>query len=1306
MNFRHGFSKGKGFGRGDDWFDWWGPKCHVNYHCHRHDKKPSIQVEKTADPKWVNEGSDDVITYTYKLTNTSKSAHDPLTVKWLVDDNGTPGDPSDDIKIVVNGVLQPGFTLVKTGGDQDNLLEKGETWTYTATISAENLNAGKLVNKVKVVANDDECDIAIDTDKAKVKVKDVDPSVNVDKTVSTDGETFADSVTIAAGTPTTVTYQYVVTNTSAAGAMDPLKLVSLVDDRGTTDTSDDVNLLQGFTFGSSYGLYYVGGDTDSDFLVDWNEQWIFAYETEITLTFEESLTNTVKVIARDDECNTVCATDTATVVGEGEPPQPGLDIVKTVSGITNPDESDGGDEVDAAGDVIHYTITVANTGNVTLTGVTVTDPLLGTLTGPSGDTDLDDNLDVGETWTYTGSYTVTQADIDNNGNYDDPEDEDEDNDGVIRNVATADSDQTGEDTDDATVPVVQSPGLNIVKTVSGITNPDESDGGDEVDEAGDVIHYTITVANTGNVTLTNVTVTDPLLGTLTGPSGDTDLDGNLDVGETWTYTGSYTVTQADIDNNGNYDDPEDEDEDNDGVIRNVATVDSDQTGSDTDDATVPVLGPQARFFVGSNLDDDADAPNVPTQYHTVNPAGNNIIGEIVGTGGNDILIGDPGAQPQILPGDSANIILVLDSSGSMNDNIGGQTRLDALKTSVKNLLDFLAGSGADAIRVHIVDFDTNATSLGTFDIVAGGTADNTAVSAAKAAVDSMTAGGFTNYEAGLQRVLDYLAPGGDDPLNVAGVKNHLLFVSDGEPNRVLQGDGTTVVEAVSTIGALRSLNGTYDPPGTASDDTDSEIEAILGADYKIDAVGIDVGIFTIDGSDDTNNDVNTLGGSGNDDDGVFLFSGSTTIALVSGWSSTSLASTSIVDANGGTGGIGVQGGASSSTLDAGEVLRFDFGPGTDYDGAGPYTTLGFNGPEVTSATFVMRSFGAGSHSINYQVFYTDSTSGPVTPFNFTGSTSPNLVINAPAGKSIDYIAFIGQAGNSGLVDLESVQSPDTPALLVLDDVEDGIIGPTGGGAATNATSPTDLNGLISTLGGSTVIPTAAGSDVIVGGAGHDIIFGDVPWTDALATAEGLSTLPGSGWLVFSMLETSPGNASSDPAGNGPDWTRADTITYIKANPAEIGQESGRSGGHDTIDGGAGNDLIFGQEGNDIIVGGLGDDTLVGGSGNDTLTGGSGNDIFRFNAPSEGIDDITDFVVADDKIQLDDAGFAGIGLPGTLGSGAFHIGSAATDAAHRIIYDSGTGALLYDPDGTGVAAAIQFAQLAASLSLINTNFEVI
>src|SRR5678809_518852 len=158
-------------------------------------------------------------------------------------------------------------------------------------------------------------------------------------------------------------------------------------------------------------------------------------------------------------------------------------------------------------------IQMQNTGNQILTNVIVREPVISNLlriTDQPGDND--NLLEVGETWRFTASHIVTQAEIDAGVN--------------IVNTATADSNQTGPDTDDATIPVTQSPSLNLVKdgTVPGGT----------ADSAGEVISYTIQVQNTGNQTLTGVTVADPLISNLTRI---TDLPGDndnlLEVGETW-----------------------------------------------------------------------------------------------------------------------------------------------------------------------------------------------------------------------------------------------------------------------------------------------------------------------------------------------------------------------------------------------------------------------------------------------------------------------------------------------------------------------------------------------------------------------------------------------------------------------------------------------------------------------------------------------------------------------------------------------------------------------------------------------------
>lgn len=144
-------------------------------------------------------------------------------------------------------------------------------------------------------------------------------------------------------------------------------------------------------------------------------------------------------------------------------------------------------------------------------------------------------------------------------------------------------------------------------------------------------------------------------------------------------------------------------------------------------------------------------------------------------------------------------------------------------------------------------------------------------------------------------------------------------------------------------------------------------------------------------------------------------------------------------------------------------------------------------------------------------------------------------------------------------------------------------------------------------------------------------------------------------------------------------------------------------GHDFADGRDGNDTILGHDGNDSLLGGNGNDTLdggsmadllVGGSGVDTLTGGRGWDTFQFlTAASTGIDVITDFVAVDDTISIENGVFTAL-TAGALAATAFAVGTAATTAAHRIIYNQATGALLYDADGTGATAAVQFATLAS------------
>jgi len=145
----------------------------------------------------------------------------------------------------------------------------------------------------------------------------------------------------------------------------------------------------------------------------------------------------------------------------------------------------------------------------------------------------------------------------------------------------------------------------------------------------------------------------------------------------------------------------------------------------------------------------------------------------------------------------------------------------------------------------------------------------------------------------------------------------------------------------------------------------------------------------------------------------------------------------------------------------------------------------------------------------------------------------------------------------------------------------------------------------------------------------------------------------------------------------------------------------------TVYGNYGNNTLFGEAGNDTLLGYDGDDMLVGGTGADAMTGGLGSDIFRFDTAlgASNVDMILDYVVADDVFHLDDTVFTGL-APGVLAAGAFNTGVAATQADDRIIYNSATGALIFDADGSGAGAAVQFAVLSSGLALANTEFLVV
>lgn len=147
-------------------------------------------------------------------------------------------------------------------------------------------------------------------------------------------------------------------------------------------------------------------------------------------------------------------------------------------------------------------------------------------------------------------------------------------------------------------------------------------------------------------------------------------------------------------------------------------------------------------------------------------------------------------------------------------------------------------------------------------------------------------------------------------------------------------------------------------------------------------------------------------------------------------------------------------------------------------------------------------------------------------------------------------------------------------------------------------------------------------------------------------------------------------------------------------------------GDDNLIGGEGDDFLVGNAGNDRLDGGIGSDLLVGGQGNDTLTGGLGSDTFRIQAPSEALDTVTDFSPSEDIFEFKQFKFLAGLTKGVLSASKFEIGSAATSADTRFIYDQTEGRLFFDADGSAGGEQKLLASLSNRAALSNSQIFII
>ena len=250
-----------------------------------------------------------------------------------------------------------------------------------------------------------------------------------------------------------------------------------------------------------------------------------------------------------------------------------------------------------------------------------------------------------------------------------------------------------------------------------------------------------------------------------------------------------------------------------------------------------------------------------------------------------------------------------------------------------------------------------------------------------------------------------------------------------------------------------------------------------------------------------------------------------------------------------------------------------------------------------------------------------------------------------------------------------------------------------GSTGINGTG-TNFNNILTGNAAAIVLNGLAGNDSLSGGDGNDNLFGGDD-NDSLMGGAGGDVLDGGAGVDLATYANAAAGVSvslANPAGNTGD-AAGDTYVSIE-----------------NLTGSSFNDTFNGNTSANTIAGGAGNDGIRGNLGNDVLWGQAGSDIFHFltalNATTN-VDQIMDFSVVDDGIWLEDAVFTALSA-GALSAAAFAANATglAGDASDRVIYETDTGKLFYDADGTGAIAGVQFATLTVGLALTAADFLVI
>ncbi len=452
------------------------------------------------------------------------------TVTWTYDVTDPGNVPLSGVTVTDNiagvnptPVLSGGFNVGDT--NHNGLLDPGETWVFTASGTAvagqySNIGTatgtpvtptgGTIPGTTPVSATNPDHYFGAAPAIAIVKLTNGTNNDNPPVAGVPDGPI------VPVGS--TVTWTYDVTNPSS----DPFSLSNVT----VTDSVAGVNPQPVLSGGFNVG------DANDNGLLDPGETWVFT-ASGTAVAGQYSNVGTVVATPVTSTGGTVPGSGTVTA---NNPDHyfgytTNISILKLTNGTNNDSPPVAGvpdGPIVPVGSTVTWTYDVTTTGNVPLSGVAVTDNIAGVNPTPVlsggfnvGDTNHDGLLEAGETWVFTASGTAAA--------------------GQYSNIGTA----TGVPSTPAGTPIPGAP-------TQTATNPDHYFGTTATPQisvvktadqasitAGQTAGYTVTITNTGTVTDTGVTLSDPL-----PPGAGNDINWKIDASDnTGNFVpGDFTIT--------------------------------------------------------------------------------------------------------------------------------------------------------------------------------------------------------------------------------------------------------------------------------------------------------------------------------------------------------------------------------------------------------------------------------------------------------------------------------------------------------------------------------------------------------------------------------------------------------------------------------------------------------------------------------------------------------------------------------------------------------------------------------------------